>query len=89
MSPRQQKMFDSLAPEQQQEWKSEQAKSMKGSQLTDLLKGIDLGSFGKPLILGAIHWFDTNLLPKVKASNAMLGMLLAGLLDSLEASLSK
>lgn len=89
MSPRQQKMFGSLTPDQQQEWKSEQAKSMKGSQLTDLLKNIDLGPVGKQLGLGILNWIETNLLPKIQAQNAMLGMMLAGLLDSLEASLSK
>ena len=89
MSPRQQAMFASMCPEDQQRWNAEQAKSMKGSQLTDLFKDIDLGTFGKPLILAGIRWFETNLLPKVQANNAMLGMVLAGLLDSIEVSLSK
>ncbi len=82
MGPRVQKMMQSLPPNQQQQVQA----TFAGSQLTDILKNLNLGVFGKQMVNACAQWVETNLLPKLQAQNAMLGALVAGLLDAVEAA---
>jgi hypothetical protein len=48
---------------------------------------IDLGVWGKKMILLGIDWVQAELIPKLSAKNAYLGVLIAGILDAVEGAL--
>jgi len=85
MAGRMQQMMQSASPEE----RAKAQEVLKGSQLTDFFKDLDLGEFGKKFALIGIDWVQANLLPKLQSANAMAAIVVAGLLDALEAQLKK
>jgi hypothetical protein len=80
---RSEEMLKTMSAEEQAEAK----KLIAGIDFNDIFKDLDLSKFGKQIAKALIDFIQANVLPKVQSTNAMLGFVLAGLLDALEGQL--
>lgn len=83
MADRASKMLKAM-PKEQREEVEDQVKELKGSQLTDILKNVDLGALERSAVHFVVKLLEDNVLPKLQQSNPAIAVLIATLLDSLE-----